>query len=98
MSNLIKEEPKLAIARLRDVAGARKYLGDVKVRKFMANVKIRLQHRFDELEKALARAENRREIIPTRKNNDDPQTLPRKLDAWKTQDLGKLWDIFMNNK
>ncbi|KAJ8115792.1 hypothetical protein OPT61_g2643 [Boeremia exigua] len=87
-------EPKLAIARLRDVAGVRKYLGDAKVRTYMANVKIRLENRFDELEQALAKPENTRSIVPARGDKNGP----RKIDVWKKQDLGKLWDVFMNNK
>lgn len=91
MTSLARDEPKLAIARLRDVVGARKYLGDSKVRKFMANVKIRLQDRFDEIERALGKSENTREMI-----SNDGKT--RKLDVWEKQGLGKLWDIFMNKK
>jgi len=75
MVNLVNDEPRHAIIRLRDVIGARKYLGDPKVRMAMANVKIRLKTRFDELEKALGKAENRREIVPTRANGGSPRTL-----------------------
>lgn len=94
MVDLVNDEPRHAIIRLRDVVGARKYLGDAKVRKAMADVKIRLQTRFDELEEALAKTENRREIVPTRVSGGGP----RRLDVWKKQDLGNLWDVFMNNK
>lgn len=94
MTSLVKDEPRLAIARLRDVVGARKYLGDAKVRKFMGDVKLRLQTRFDELETALGKPENVREIAAQRGSTKGP----RKVDVWVKRDLGKLWDVFMNNK
>lgn len=66
MTSLVKDEPRLAAARLRDVVGTRRYLGGAKVRKFMGDVKLRLQTRFDEIETALGKPENVREIAAPR--------------------------------
>jgi hypothetical protein len=66
MMSLVAKEPRLSLARLKDVVGARKYLGDRKVRKFMRNVKDCSEERFDQLEEVLADPANTRKTVPSR--------------------------------
>ncbi|KAJ4301307.1 hypothetical protein N0V90_003398 [Kalmusia sp. IMI 367209] len=48
---LVKNDPGAALLRIRNVLGVRRYLDSDKVRKALKDVKIRLQERFDEIEK-----------------------------------------------
>ncbi|KAJ4351281.1 uncharacterized protein N0V89_006620 [Didymosphaeria variabile] len=89
MMTSVAQESRLALARLKDVVGARKYLGDRKVRNFMRDVKNRLEERFDKLEEALTDPGNTRKIVPSRTQGSST----RSFNPWEKQDLGKLWDI-----
>ncbi|KAF2993224.1 hypothetical protein E8E13_001126 [Curvularia kusanoi] len=93
MINLVKEEPRQAILRLRNVLGVRKYLDQAKVRTSMRDVKTRLQTRFDALETALALPANRRVIPPA--TGRRPVT-GRTFDPWQPLGLGGLWHTYMN--
>jgi hypothetical protein len=95
MISLVKEEPRQAIQRLRNVLGVRKYLDQAKVRTAMRDVKVRLQDRFNAIEAALALPVNRRTIAA---QNGRRPVQGRTFDTWKPVGLGNLWHTYMNTK
>jgi hypothetical protein len=90
MMTLVAQEPRLALARLKDIIGARRYLGDRKVRKFMRDVKDRLEERFDELEEVLADPANTRKIVPGRTQGSSARSFHPWEKTRPQQTLGHL--------
>ena len=87
MINLVNQESRQAIFRLRNVLGVRKYLEHAKVRTAMSDVKIRLQTRFDDLERALALPAHTKVIAGTGGRRPvNGQTF----DPWVPVNLGNL--------
>ncbi|KAL1593136.1 hypothetical protein SLS60_010743 [Paraconiothyrium brasiliense] len=98
LGDQVLNDPGAALLRLRNVVGVRMYLNDKKVRKAMRDVKIRLQDRFDELERALADPKNARSIVSSGSERLGTQETTRTLHPWKILNLGALWDEYMNEK
>ncbi|KAJ4351410.1 uncharacterized protein N0V89_006752 [Didymosphaeria variabile] len=98
LGHYVLNDPGAALLRLRNVVGVRMYLNDKKVRKAMRDVNIRLQDRFDEIERALADPKNARSIASGGSSRTGAQQTARTLHPWKILNLGALWDEYMNEK